>query len=284
MDLAQAAEVAEGVGDRLARRQAPAGDADDLAAGRVDRGEHDVGALRRSSSSIRGRSARSEVVSASRVTIASSSEDSPSAARRPVLIAVPRPRLTVWRTTARCRSLRRARGSPRRCRRSSRRRRRSRGRRARGRPGARSASRRGDVLGLVVGGDDEADHAQTSRRPGGGDVEQLDRAARPRPTRARRAPRRARLTPSWALTGSGVSSSTQRQKASSSARSGSALAQREAHRGALAVAAQHREPVPVQRRARRLDEPDVLGDVAGAAAARSRRSGRSRASSPGSAS
>ena len=32
------------------------------------------------------------------------------------------------------------------------------------------------------------------------------------------------LTPSWALTGSGVSSRTQRQKASSSARSGSALA------------------------------------------------------------
>ena len=41
------------------------------------------------------------------------------------------------------------------------------------------------------------------------------------------------------------------------------LGKREAHRGALAVAAQHREPVPVQRGTRRLDEPDVLGDVAG---------------------
>jgi hypothetical protein len=45
VDLAQATENAEGVGDRLARRQTPALDADHLAPRRVDRGEHDVGAL-----------------------------------------------------------------------------------------------------------------------------------------------------------------------------------------------------------------------------------------------
>ena len=70
------------------------------------------------------------------------------------------------------------------------------------------------------------------------------------------------LTPSWALTGSGVSSSDAAAEGFELGPQRLRLGEREAHRGSLAVAAQHRETVPLQRRGRRLDEPDVLGDVA----------------------
>ena len=106
----------------------------------------------------------------------------------------------------------------------------------------------GDVLRLVVGGDDEADHAQDLQAAGGTGMSSSSTGRRSAADSRTASAAASALTPSWALTGSGVSSSTQRQKASSSARSGSALAQREPHRGALGVAAQHREPVPVQRR------------------------------------
>ena len=235
-------------GDRLGGREPPRRDADDLAARRVDRRQHDVVALLEARQH-RGRSSRSEVLSASSVTIASSSAASPSAARRPELIAVPSPRLRRWRTTARCRSSRWASICV---------------ERAVGRAvvdddharaelaGARRevGQQPRDVLGLVVGGDYEADHLRLLGR-------------------IRRRPGPARVGMPSSFTGRELAAESRTASAAISARQPSSaadrlrrvvedavgerlelgaqrldLAQREAQRRALGVAAHARQLVP----------------------------------------